>query len=641
VHDQATQTSTGSRTPSRLRARDPNRLSLILVAGTLFACVAWAFGSRYIAPELIRSVYYRTGWSVLNRMIVGQASHPLSSYLATWNAFAWRVLLILPLPGLFVLLVARPEFQNAFWGPEPVVCAPGFGAKATAQRVTADPAKLSWRERLARFAHSRETALLFGMILPVALLLRLLFLGAKSLDHDEIFSVLFARLHLPGFWSVVTQREANMVLYYAILRFWIHLGQTAFVIRSLSVILGLATVLAVYWLGTRALGAGVGSLGALLLAFNGFHIEYSQDARSYSLLVFLVTLSSLFFLESFREGSRRNWIRYIISSTLAIYAHIFAVLVLVAHWVFLLLLPRRRAPWRRMVPSTVAIAFLALPMELFVLMRNDGQLSWVPRTTVRGVCKLFLCFAGKPDRFSPLGYASALLLLVYSIPVVISILALARSRHWSMENNETLQVGFLVTWLSVPILLVLAISIVQPAFWDRFLIICLPPFILLASYGFSRLRRAWLVVALLCVVAGLTARGLFTYDESPGEDWRAAAQYILSNRKRGDVLVSPSVDFRSCLEYYLQKEQAKPAWSSDPSLALLAPSPGGSFGPILRGRSSQYDRVWFIGYTVQGKAAQAFELKERSIQASLVGEFSGTQQERPFSGGLVVSLYHK
>ncbi len=263
VHDQAPQLSTVSRTSSGLRARNPNRLSLILVAGTLFACVAWAFASRYIAPEVIRSVYYRTGWSVLNRMIVGQASHPLLSYLASWNAFAWRVLLILPLPGLFVLLIARPEFQNAFWGPEPVISTPGFGAKATAQRVTADPVKLSWREKLARFAHSRETALLFGVILPLALLLRLLFLGAKSLDEDEIFSVLLAHLHLPAFWLVITHHEGNMALYYAVLRFWIHLGQTEFVIRSLSVIPGLGTVLAVYWLGTRAFGAEVGSLGAL------------------------------------------------------------------------------------------------------------------------------------------------------------------------------------------------------------------------------------------------------------------------------------------------------------------------------------------------------------------------------------------
>lgn len=95
--------------------------------------------------------------------------------------------------------------------------------------------------------------------------------------------------------------------------------------------------------------------------------QYSQDARSHTLLVFLVTLSSLFLLQSVREGSRRNWIRYVVTSTLAIYAHSFAVFVLVAHWVSLLFLPRRQAPSRRFVPTTAAIGLLALPMVLFLL----------------------------------------------------------------------------------------------------------------------------------------------------------------------------------------------------------------------------------------------------------------------------------
>jgi hypothetical protein len=100
-------------------------------------------------------------------------------------------------------------------------------------------------------------------------------------------SVLLARYSLLDFWNKVSNFEANMVLYYAILRFWIHLGQSEFAVRSLSVVFALAAVTALYWLGTRTFGRKIGILGALLLAINGFHIEYSQDARSYSLLVFL------------------------------------------------------------------------------------------------------------------------------------------------------------------------------------------------------------------------------------------------------------------------------------------------------------------------------------------------------------------
>jgi mannosyltransferase len=621
-----------------LRARDTNRHSLVLMTVTVVACVGWALASRYIAPEIIRSAYDGSGWSALNTMITGQASHPLLSYLTSWNVFAWRMLIMLLLFGLFVVLVARPEIQNAFWGPEPVICVPGLGAKVVAQGVSADAVNLSSRENPAGFAHSWEMALLVGAILPLALLLRLPSLGVRSFSEDEIFSVLLARERLATFWDIVTHTEANMVLYYAILRFWIHLGQSEFAIRSLSVIFALAAVVALYSLGSRAFGRQVGILAALLLAINGFHIEYSQEARSYSLLVFLLTLSSLFFLQSVREGSRRNWIRYIVTSTLAIYAHLLAILVLSVYWVFLLFVPRSQAPWRRLVPSTAAIAVLALPMELFVLIRAHGQLSWVPKTTVRGVYDLFVCLVGNPDHIPIPAYGTALLLCVYLIPAVLAILALAKSGSWLMGHTESWHVAFFLAWVWYPILLILAISMRAPAFVNRFFIICLPPFIILVSYGFSRLRRVWLVVALLCVITGLTAPRLLTYYKWPATDWRAAAQYVLSNEKLGDAAVFCPGYFESRLTYYLEREQAKPARTLGPQLALLVSSSDGSFGPLLQDLSSQYDRVWFIS---REEGPKVVAVQKRLIEASLAVQYTGIREEKRFSDGLVVVLYHK
>ena len=624
-----------NRKPPRLRAKNPSRVSLILIACTFFACIAWILFSKYVAPELIRSAYYRTAWPILNNMIVHQGSHPLSYYLARWNVFAWYMLLVLLVSGLSVFLAARPEFQNAFWGPEPFVPEPSAGPKPMVRGVTADAGKMPWREKLTGFANSREMALLIGAILLLALLLRVPSLGTRSLDEDEIFSAIAAHQHLPGFLWIVSHSEANMILYYILLRTWIHLGQSEFVIRSLSVIFALATLPALYSMGTRAFGRKVGSLGALLLAINGFHIRFAQDARAYSLLVFLITLSSLLFLQSVREGSRRNWICYIMASALAIYAHLFAVFVLVAHWVFVLFLPRRQAPWRRLVPSTAAIAYLAVPMELFVMFRGGGgQLAWVPRTTARSVYNLFACLAGSPND-SP-DFGMALLLFVYSVAIVSSILALMKLRPWSMAHTETRHLAFFLTWLWVPILLIAAISIRNRCFIPRFLIICLPPFILLASYGVSQLRRAWLVVVLLCGIAGLTAREILIYYEFPGEDFRGAAQYVLSNQRPGDVAVFVPDYYQSCLDYYLQREAAKP---SAPKLALLV-LPFKSIDSLLQDLPHQYGRLWLITYRLWFITHEN-ELEKRLIGASLATEFPWTQEEKRSYGVLTVVLYHE
>lgn len=475
---------------------------------------------------------------------------------------------------------------------------------------------LSWRERLA----SREM-IPFAAIMILALLLRLLYLGFKSFDGDEIFSASMAQGPLLDFLRYVRHGEGNMILYYAILRFWACLGQSEFAVRSLSVVFGVATVPALYLVGARAFGRCVGTLAALLLAINGFHIEYSQDARAYTLLVFLVTLSSLFFIKSVRHGSRRNWIFYIVTSALAIYAHMFAVFVLAAHWVFVLLLPRKLAPWRKFIQSTVAIAFLALPMELTVLLENKGQLAWVPRTTALSVYSLFSGMAGGSISLS--GYGStALLLFVYLIPVIISVVVLVRLRPWSIENTEMWHLVFFLTWLLVPIILVLAISMRKPIFVDRFLIISLPPFILLAAHGISRVRGHWLALTLLCAIGGLTALVLFDYYKTPGEDWRGVTQYILSSRKPEDAIVTYPDFLRDCADYYFDKEAARH------NLVSLAPDSS---------------RVWFIGYNFTGYDYDMFTAiaeDTRAREASLAVEFPGSRKEKQF-GELTVTLYQK
>jgi mannosyltransferase len=572
-------------------------------------------------------------------MIVNQADEPLSHYLALWNAFAWHALLALILSGCLAVVLARPEFQNVFWGPEP------FRTTPASESPIAELRKLSWREKLTSLAHSREMILFFVAVLFLSLSLRLTHLGTNSLDQDEIFSAILARTRLPGFLWTLSQGEGNMVLYYAILRFWNHIAQGDAWVRSFSIIPALATLPVLYWIGNRTFGKRVGIIATLLLALNGFHIQYSQSARSYSLLVFLVTLSSFFFLQSVADGSRRNWIRYIATSAIALYAHLFAVFVLAAHWVFLLFLPRRLAPWRRLVPSTAAIAFLGLPLGFLVFFRDNDGLSWVPRTTLRSVYSLFASLAGKPDDFFVLGHSTAMLLFLYLIPVAIGVIALAAPRLLSTGRAEGRYLAFFLSWLLVPILLILGVSTRKPMFIERYLLICLPPFILLASYGISRLRKTSVVAALICVIAALTVPGLRSHYEAPREDWKGAAQYLASNQRMGDAAVFFPTYYQSRFDYYFgNKETAL-------GTPLFVPPHESPKGPVLSDLPAQHDRVWFIGKDLAPAVVDpqptapsqesAKELKQRLIQTSLGAAFPLAKEEMHFKGGLVVILYRK
>src|SRR5271156_5740022 len=152
--------------------------------------------------------------------------------------------------------------------------------------------------------------ILLGFITLLSLRLRFHSLASKSFWLDEGVSVAIARLDWYNFARILWRREANMSLYYFLLHVWLHFGGSEFFVRSLSVLFSVASIPVIYLLGRRLFDLRVGLVAAALLALNAYHVQYSQDARSYSLMVFLCLLSSLYFLKCLDIPSRRNRIIY-------------------------------------------------------------------------------------------------------------------------------------------------------------------------------------------------------------------------------------------------------------------------------------------------------------------------------------------
>ncbi len=131
-----------------------------------------------------------------------------------------------------------------------------------------------------------------------------------------------------------------MVGYYLLLRGWLHFGDSVSYIRGLSVVFGVAAIPAIFLLGRKMKSTSFGLISALLLSINAFQVRYAQEVRSYSLLVLLLIVSTYCLISALESGRRRDWNWYIAVSSLAIYAHFFAVLVVVAHWVAVRLMLR-------------------------------------------------------------------------------------------------------------------------------------------------------------------------------------------------------------------------------------------------------------------------------------------------------------
>jgi hypothetical protein len=80
-------------------------------------------------------------------------------------------------------------------------------------------------------SNSRQGALL-AAITGAGATLRFLYISRKSFWLDEGVSVAIARLDWPNFLRILWRREANMALYYVLLRGWLHLGGSETAVRA-------------------------------------------------------------------------------------------------------------------------------------------------------------------------------------------------------------------------------------------------------------------------------------------------------------------------------------------------------------------------------------------------------------------------
>jgi len=147
---------------------------------------------------------------------------------------------------------------------------------------------------------SRRSYVLLG-ITAVAAIVRFATLDLQSFDHDE--AVTAARVIHPSLFdtlSAVVDGERSPPLYYVLVWAWSKIFGTGEVgLRSLSALCGTLTVPLAY-AAAAALGPSrrVALLAAAFVALNPYLIWYSQEARSYALMVLFAALALVYFARS-------------------------------------------------------------------------------------------------------------------------------------------------------------------------------------------------------------------------------------------------------------------------------------------------------------------------------------------------------
>jgi 4-amino-4-deoxy-L-arabinose transferase-like glycosyltransferase len=233
----------------------------------------------------------------------------------------------------------------------------------------------------ARFHSSALWALAALTALGVAV--RFASLGVQSYHHDEIITA--ARV-IPGSFghmlSEVRTSESNPPLYYVLAWGWAKaFGSGEVGLRSLTALFGAATVPVAYMIGRELASWRAGLIAAAIVAVNPMLIWYSQESRSYALLVFFGALSLLFFARALRTHADRDLGLWALASALALLSHYFAFFVVGIEAVWLLVALRtRRAEALAAVGAVTVVALPLLP--LLTAQTNPAHIGWIEHSSL-------------------------------------------------------------------------------------------------------------------------------------------------------------------------------------------------------------------------------------------------------------------
>lgn len=344
--------------------------------------------------------------------------------------------------------------------------------------------------------------------LRAAALVLILLLGAALLWHDltarEVLgkdeNATIIKLDQPNLAGVLKasgvkangQPGSMQPLYFLIQHLvWPLVRHNAFVLRFLPSACGILGLALAYRLGRLLWSAGVGLVGALLVALLPLSVEYGQIIRPYTLLALLSLASGVLLVQAAGSNRPLPWAGFVLTATLNVYNHFNALFVLAAEglfaaivWLTMLAVQVRGrrhhessgSPARRLagpVPAFLAVGLLCLPalLRLFALRLGvEGGEAAVQLTV-----SFFYRFLYKIGLTSP--WLRGLILGLMAVGLVVTLW----HRRWQAALLALL-------WLAVPFAILSVVRSGRP-FDERYVIFGPPMAFLLAGQGLVAISR--------------------------------------------------------------------------------------------------------------------------------------------------------
>ena len=375
------------------------------------------------------------------------------------------------------------------------------------------------------------------------------FTPSTPLWLDEALSVNIASARV-GDISTLLRHDGHPPLYYYILHVWISLfGTSAFAVRALSGVIGLATMAMLYVVARRLGGARMARISVAVLAVLPFGIRYSSEARMYELISLLslvgwCCIDWALFRPNERSGRvpRGALVALWLTAGALLLTHYWAIFFLAAVGIGLVAgawragSTRRRAEFVQVIIAIAAGGVWFVPwLSAFAYQSAHTGTPWAPASRpTRVVSESLVDWAGGVDPEA--------LLLVVALTLTAAVGLFGRLGARGNVEIGAIEPGWRrrALWVIGATLAIggAASTASSSAFAGRYSSVVMPFFILLVGTGIAAFPRLSVRVSLLALISLL---GLGTVTIALVRDRTqagATATVLRAQAEPGDLVVA-------------------------------------------------------------------------------------------------------
>ena len=405
---------------------------------------------------------------------------------------------------------------------------------------------------------SREWALA-AVLLLVGSFIRIWAANNMSLTSDEITDLNVARspTDVSGF---LDGGKRFPFLFHALLRAWLGVFTNPDSARYLSIVIGLAAMVAIWRLARRMVGKTGGLVALGFATVSPFMVWYSTEIRAYGLVILFVALTMLAYVRLVAQPSLSRWLGLFLSALGGLFTHYYFVFFLAIVGVFLLRSGILAAN-RRVSVAVTALAMVAMVpwvLSLRLDLRGDWGASRLSEFGIQGLgYTYFSQFSGYTlgpslRELHDLSLTQALPgLVVWIVLILPAVGVIAASGYKELRPRGWF--GLLASLIFIPVVAVGILSDIGVFGYNvrhvAYVIVPLTVWIGAGGQGWRGSRFVIPAAVVLLIVSGVALWNRVHLDEYRNENSRAVALSLERAASSGDVFVSVGYMSRPIDEY--------------------------------------------------------------------------------------------